>query len=141
MGQWLSERLGQQFVIENRPGASTTIGTEAVVRAPADGYTLLLIGTPSAINTTLFESKLSYNFLHIGLEPSLELADQRRQAGHFGERIEQRPCCVREIERAIVGGVGRKCLPKGHERRSAASDVAGAAIDLLGKRLHITLEL
>src|SRR3989475_6230868 len=57
MGQWLSERLGQQFVIENRPGASTTIGTEAVVRAPADGYTLLLVSTASAINTTLFESK------------------------------------------------------------------------------------
>src|SRR5262245_25412937 len=46
IGQWLSERLGQQFVIENRPGASTIIGTEAVVRAPADGYTLLLVGTP-----------------------------------------------------------------------------------------------
>src|SRR5262245_33632960 len=62
IGQWRSERLGQQFVIENRPGASTIIGTEAVVRAPADGYTLLLVGTPSAINATLFE-KLSYNFL------------------------------------------------------------------------------
>ena len=61
-GQWLSERLGQQFVIENRPGASTIIGTEAVVRAPADGYTLLLVSTSSAINATLFE-KLSYNFL------------------------------------------------------------------------------
>src|SRR5262250_1313808 len=60
--QWLSERLGQQFVIENRPGASTIIGTEAVVRALADGYTLLLVGTPSAINATLFE-KLSYYFL------------------------------------------------------------------------------
>ena len=63
MGQWLSERLGQQFVIENRPGASTTIGTEAVVRASADGYTLLLVTTSSAINTTLFEGKLNYNFL------------------------------------------------------------------------------
>src|SRR5436190_14451390 len=63
MGQWLSERLGEQFVIENRPGASTTIGTEAVVRAPADGYTLLLVTTASATNTTLFESKLNYNFL------------------------------------------------------------------------------
>src|SRR6516162_7502356 len=61
IGQWLSERLGQQFVIENRPGASTTIGTEAVVRASPDGYTLLLITTASAINTTLF--KLNYNFL------------------------------------------------------------------------------
>src|SRR5215469_15616508 len=64
MGQWLSERFGQQFVIENRPGASTTIGTEVVVRAPADGYTLLLAATASAINTTLFEGKLNYNFLH-----------------------------------------------------------------------------
>ena len=63
MGQWLSERLGQPFVIENRPGASTTIGTEAVVRAPADGYTLLLATAASAINTTLFEGKLNYNFL------------------------------------------------------------------------------
>jgi tripartite-type tricarboxylate transporter receptor subunit TctC len=62
MGQWLSERLGQQFVIENRPGASTIIGTEVVVRAPADGYTVLVFGTASAINATLFD-KLSYNFL------------------------------------------------------------------------------
>src|SRR5499425_416518 len=61
MGQWLSERLGQPFVIDNRPGASTTIGTEAVVRASPDGYTLLLITTASGINTTLF--KLNYNFL------------------------------------------------------------------------------
>jgi tripartite-type tricarboxylate transporter receptor subunit TctC len=62
MGQWLSERLGQQFVIENRPGASTIIGTEAVVHAPADGYTVLVFGTASAINAALFD-KLSYNFL------------------------------------------------------------------------------
>src|SRR5215467_7096399 len=46
LGQWLSERLGQQFLVENRPGAGTNIGTEAVVRAPADGYTLLLVGAP-----------------------------------------------------------------------------------------------
>src|SRR6478736_6100939 len=50
IGQWLSERLGQQFVIENRPGAATNIGTEAVVRAPADGYTLLLADASAAIN-------------------------------------------------------------------------------------------
>jgi tripartite-type tricarboxylate transporter receptor subunit TctC len=62
MGQWLSERLGQQFVIENRPGAGTNIGTEAVVRAPADGYTLLLAGTPNAINAT-FYGKLNFNFI------------------------------------------------------------------------------
>jgi tripartite-type tricarboxylate transporter receptor subunit TctC len=50
IGQWLTERLGQPFIIENRPGAGTNIGTEAVVRAPADGYTLLLASPPSAIN-------------------------------------------------------------------------------------------
>ena len=55
MGQWLSERLGQQFVIENRTGAATNIGTEAVVRAFADGYTLLLAHTANAINATLYE--------------------------------------------------------------------------------------
>src|SRR5262245_26141568 len=54
MGQWLSERLGQQFVIENRPGGGGNIGTEAVVRSPADGYTLLMVGGWNAINATLY---------------------------------------------------------------------------------------
>jgi len=62
MGQWLSERLGQQFVVENRPGASGNIATEAAVRAPPDGYTLLVIASSVAINATLYE-KLNYNFL------------------------------------------------------------------------------
>jgi tripartite-type tricarboxylate transporter receptor subunit TctC len=62
IGQWLSERLGQQFIIENRPGAATNIATEAVVRAPADGYTLLLATTGNAINATLYE-KLNFNFV------------------------------------------------------------------------------
>jgi len=62
MGQWLAERLGQPFVIENRPGAGTNIGTESVVRAPGDGYTLLSTGSSSAINATLYE-KLSFVFL------------------------------------------------------------------------------
>jgi tripartite-type tricarboxylate transporter receptor subunit TctC len=62
MGQWLSERLGQQFVIENRPGAGTNIATEAVVRAPPDGYTLLTVGAPAAINATLYD-KLNFNFI------------------------------------------------------------------------------
>src|SRR6202049_2330083 len=55
LGQWLSERLGQQFVVENRPGAGTNIGTEAVVRARPDGYTLLLVNATNAINATLFD--------------------------------------------------------------------------------------
>jgi tripartite-type tricarboxylate transporter receptor subunit TctC len=62
IGHWLSERLGQPFIIENRPGAGTIIGTEAVVRAPADGYALLLASPPAAINATLYD-KLSFVFL------------------------------------------------------------------------------
>ena len=62
LGQWLSERLGQPFVIENRPGAGTNIATEAVVRAPPDGYTLLQASVPAAINATLYD-KLNFNFI------------------------------------------------------------------------------
>ena len=62
IGQWLSERLGQPFVIENRPGAGTNIATETVVRAPADGYTLLLVGSTQAINATLY-NKLNFHFI------------------------------------------------------------------------------
>jgi len=62
IGQWLSQRIGQTFVIENRPGAGGNLGTEAVVRAPPDGYTLALIGAPSAINATLYDN-LTFNFI------------------------------------------------------------------------------
>src|ERR1700704_14156 len=60
IGQWLSERLGQPFVIENRPGAGTNIGIEAVVRAPADGYTLLLIPPCGTRNSTSISSAISF---------------------------------------------------------------------------------
>ena len=63
MGQWISDRLGQQFIIENRPGAGGNIGTETAVRAPADGYTLLYVVTANAISPALFD-KLNFNFLH-----------------------------------------------------------------------------
>ena len=62
IGQWLSERLQQQFVVENRTGAATNIATEAVVRSPPDGYTLLLVNAANAINATYYES-LSFNFM------------------------------------------------------------------------------
>src|SRR5712675_2458227 len=62
IGQWLTDRLGQSFVIENRPGAGGNIGTEAVVNAAPDGYTLLLATVPNAVNATLYE-KLNHNFI------------------------------------------------------------------------------
>jgi tripartite-type tricarboxylate transporter receptor subunit TctC len=62
IGHWLSEQFGQQFVVENRPGAGSNIATETVVRAAPDGYTLLLVGTPNAINATLYDN-LNFNFI------------------------------------------------------------------------------
>ncbi len=62
MGHWLSERLGQSFIVENRPGGGSNIGTEAVVRAPADGHTLLAVAISNAVNATLYD-KLNYNFI------------------------------------------------------------------------------
>ena len=62
IGQWLSERLGQPFVIENRPGAATNIATQVVVNAPPDGYTLLLVGATNAINATFYQ-KLNFDFI------------------------------------------------------------------------------
>ena len=62
IGQWLSERLGQQFIVENRPGAASNIATEAVVNAPPDGYTLLVVTSVNAINATLYD-KLSFNLI------------------------------------------------------------------------------
>ncbi|MFZ0855189.1 MAG: tripartite tricarboxylate transporter substrate binding protein, partial [Hyphomicrobiaceae bacterium] len=62
VGQWLSERLGQQFIIDNRPGAGSNIATEAVVRATPDGYSLLLVGSYNAINATLYD-RLNFNFI------------------------------------------------------------------------------
>jgi tripartite-type tricarboxylate transporter receptor subunit TctC len=63
VGQWLAERLGQSFNVENRLGAGTNVATEAVVRAPADGYTLLMANAANAINATLYEN-LDFNFIH-----------------------------------------------------------------------------
>jgi tripartite-type tricarboxylate transporter receptor subunit TctC len=73
IGQWLSERLGQQFIVEYRAGAAGTIGTEAAVRAPADGYTLLLASPGNTIATSLYD-KLNYNFTR-DIAPVAKIAD------------------------------------------------------------------
>jgi tripartite-type tricarboxylate transporter receptor subunit TctC len=72
MGEWLTQRLGQQFIIENKPGASGNIGTETVARAPADGYTLLQAVTPNAINAALYNN-LSFDFIR-DIAPVIYLA-------------------------------------------------------------------
>jgi len=109
MGQWLSERLSQPFVIENRPGAGTNIGTEAVVRAPADGYTLLLVGTPTAINATLYD-KLNYNFIRdiapvagIVREPHVMVANPSVPAKTVPEFIAYAKANPRKINMASSG--------------------------------------
>jgi tripartite-type tricarboxylate transporter receptor subunit TctC len=71
MGQWLTERLGQSFIVESRPGGGTNIATEAVINAAPDGYTLLLVAPANAINATLYE-KLNHNFLR-DIEPIVGL--------------------------------------------------------------------
>ena len=93
IGQWLSERLGQTFVIENRPGAGTNIATETVVKARPDGYSLLLIGPPNAINATLYKN-LSFDFMQdiapvasIGREPYAMVVGPSVNAGTVGEFI------------------------------------------------------
>ena len=72
MGEWLTQRLGQQFIVENKPGASGNIGTETVARAPADGYTLLQVVTPNAINAALY-TNLSFDFIR-DIAPVIYLA-------------------------------------------------------------------
>jgi tripartite-type tricarboxylate transporter receptor subunit TctC len=62
IGQWLSERMGQQFIIENRPGGGTNIGTEAAAKATADGYTLLMVGTSNTANVALYD-KLNFDLI------------------------------------------------------------------------------
>jgi tripartite-type tricarboxylate transporter receptor subunit TctC len=111
IGRWLSERLGQPFVIENRPGAGTNVGTEVVVRAPADGYTLLLIIPPAVINVTLYE-KLDFNFIRdvapvasISLTPGVVVVNPRFPAGTIPELIAYAKANPGKINMAS-GGVG-----------------------------------
>ena len=86
IGQWLSERLGQPFIIENRPGASGNIAADAVARAPADGHTVLMTGTFNAINAALYEN-LSFNFIR-DIAPVASLS---RTAGVMESTLRSRP--------------------------------------------------
>src|SRR2546421_547135 len=107
LGQWLSERLGQSFIIENRPGGGGNIGAEAVVRAPADGHTLLLVGPPNAINATLYD-RLNYNFIRdiapvasISREPSVMVVHPSVAARTVPEFIAYAKANPRKINLAL----------------------------------------
>jgi tripartite-type tricarboxylate transporter receptor subunit TctC len=109
LSQPLSERFGQQFIVENRPGAGSNIGTEAVVRAPPDGYTLLLMLTPNAVNATLYE-KLNFNFIRdiapvagISREPNVLLVHPSVPANTVGDFITYAKANPGEITMASSG--------------------------------------
>jgi tripartite-type tricarboxylate transporter receptor subunit TctC len=111
IGQWLSERLGQQFIIENRPGAGTNIATEAVVRAPPDGYTLLLVNAANAVNATFYDN-LNFNFLRdiapvaaITVVPNVLLVHPSVSAKTVPELIAYAKANPRKLNMAS-GGVG-----------------------------------
>jgi tripartite-type tricarboxylate transporter receptor subunit TctC len=109
MAQWLSERLGQQFIVENRPGGGNIIGTEAVVRAPADGYTLLLVNTANTSNAALYD-KRNFNFIRdiapvtgIGREPYVMLVHPSVPAKTIPEFIAYAKANPDKIDMASAG--------------------------------------
>src|SRR6516165_4081242 len=104
MGQWLSERLGQQFIVDNRPGASSNVGTEIVVRALPDGYTLLVATGANAINATLYEN-LSFNFIR-DLTPVAIIAYAKANPGKINMAsggIGSAPHVAGELFKIMVG--------------------------------------
>ena len=151
IGQWLSERLGQQFIIENRPGGGGNIGTEAVVRAPADGYTLLLVGGSNAINATLYD-KLNFNFIRdiapvaaLGREPNAMLVNPSVPAKTVPEFIAYAKANPGKIVMAS-GGNGAPSHVSGEMFKMMTGiemvhvpyrGAAPALSDLLGGQVHV----
>jgi tripartite-type tricarboxylate transporter receptor subunit TctC len=151
IGPWLSARFGQRFVVENRPGAGGNIGTEAVVRAPADGYTLGLFGTPNAINVTLYE-KLNFSFVRdiapiagVVRFPNLMVVNLSLPATTIPEFIAYAKANPGKINMASPGNGSTPHLNGELFKAMTGIDmvhvpyrsVAAAITDLLGGRVHV----
>jgi tripartite-type tricarboxylate transporter receptor subunit TctC len=151
MGQWLSERLGQQFIIENRPGAAGNIGAEAVVRAAPDGYTLLLVNPTNAINATLYE-KLNFNLIRdiapvasLIRVPSIVLVHPSVPAKTVPEFIAYAKANPGEINMATNGNGSASHLPGELFKMMTGVDLVHvpyrgtgpALIDLLGGQVQV----
>ena len=147
MGQWLSERLGQSFIIENRPGASSNIATEAVVRALPDGYTLLLVTAANAINTSLYE-KLSFN-LSRDIAPVAGITPMRiiRSASRPLDSLDKQTSCLRRCDMRVavmaagaVGGYfGGRMAADGHDVVFIARGAHGDAVRRDGLKIESAL--
>jgi tripartite-type tricarboxylate transporter receptor subunit TctC len=146
IGQWLSERLGQQFIIDNRPGAGSNIGTEAAVRAPPDGYTILYVTTANAISASVFQ-KLSFNFIRdiapvagiiripnlVSVNPSLPIktipqliADAKANPGklNFGAPTATTPQLSGELFNMMTG-VSIVHVPYRNQTQAVTDQIAG----------------
>jgi tripartite-type tricarboxylate transporter receptor subunit TctC len=152
IGEWLSERLGQPFVIENRPGAGTTIGTEAVVKAPPDGYTLLLVGA-AAVTSALLYDKLNFNLIRdiapvaaISREPHIMVVNPSVPASTVPEFIDYAKANPGKVSMAS-GGNGTVAHLSGELFKMMTGvnlvhvpyrGLAPALTDLLGGQVQVT---
>jgi len=150
-GQWLSERLGRQFYIDNRPGAATNTGTEVVARAPPDGYTLLLITPPNVVNVTLYE-KLNFNFIRdiapvasISLTPGVVVVNPRLPATTIPEFIAYAKSHPGKITMATQGNGGSAHIYGEMFNQMTGTDMVAvpyrgegpALIDLIGGQVQV----
>jgi tripartite-type tricarboxylate transporter receptor subunit TctC len=154
IGQWLSERLAQQFIVENRPGAGGNIAAETAVRAPADGYTLLVAGTPNAINATLYD-KLTFNIIRdiapvagITRAPNVMEVNPMVPAKTIPEFIAYAKANPRKINMAS-GGIGSPQHVTGELFKLMAGvemlhvpyrGAAPALVDLIGGQVQVTFD-